>query len=81
MRTLLPDQSQATVAEFEGLQFEVPAGAADQEITISRGEDNLVGIRKPYGFQAVGLPYRFGPHELKFKKSKSLKPDCGLTPP
>ena len=61
VRTVIPDQGRATVAEFDGLRLEVPAGATNQQITIERGELNLDGVHKPYGFQAVGLPYRFRP--------------------
>ena len=55
VRTVMPDQGRATIAEFDGLQLEVPAGATDQEITISRGEDNLAGIQETVWFPGGGI--------------------------
>ena len=74
------ESGQATVTEFDGLQLEVPAGATDQLITIERGDSKLDGISKPYGFQAVGLPYRFGPQGLQFSKDKALKVRLHINP-
>lgn len=66
------NKDRITVMEFDNLRLEVPAGASEDDITISEGDANLDGIEKPYGFQAIGKPYRFGPHGRKFDKDKRL---------
>ncbi len=67
------DKDRTTKVVFNEMEIEVPAGAAEEELSVEWGNPELTGIKKPYGFKAIGRPYRFGPHGKKFAKGKHLK--------
>ena len=66
VKTLVADDHQQKMVQFNNLQLIVPAGATKGKISVGWGDQNLRGIKLPYGFKALSRPYRFGPHGLKF---------------
>jgi len=72
-RSVRPQAHQAVRLNLADLEVEIPAGAAEQEISVETVEADLAGITKPRGFRAVGNIIRFGPHGMRFQKGKELR--------
>jgi len=72
-RSIRPQAHQAVRMSLADLEVEIPAGAAEQEISVETVADDLAGITKPRGFRAVGNIIRFGPHGMRFQKGKELR--------
>jgi RHS repeat-associated protein len=72
-RSIRPQAHQAVRMSLNDLEIEIPAGAAEQEISVETVADDLAGITKPRGFRAVGNIIRFGPHGMRFREGKELR--------
>jgi len=72
-RSVRPQAHQAVRLNLADLEVEIPAGAAEQEISVETVTDDLAGITKPRGFRAVGNIIRFGPHGMRFREGKELR--------
>ncbi len=72
IKKIQPSKDKITKTLFRNMELEVPAGAAEQEITVEDGDVNLSNIQKPNNFILIGKSFRFGPHGLKFPNDKPL---------
>jgi RHS repeat-associated protein len=71
-RIFKPFGSQAIHFKQDRMEIDVPAGAAENELSIETVEPDLTGIAKPLGFRTVSKIYRFGPSGTKFASGKEL---------
>ena len=79
-RTVQPSATSLTQLTFQDLDLDIPAGASTEAISVSRASSALDGITLPYGFKAIGEPYRFGPSGLEFSSGKELKARFTIEP-
>jgi YD repeat-containing protein len=67
-----PQPRETVKMAFDGAELEIPAGAAESELSVEMAEPNLTGIARTGAFKAVSKIYRFGPSGTKFASGKEL---------